>query len=63
MSPVRKIPVSEKIRTDLSELKRPEQTFEELLLEMAEHEKKTRLASDMKRIEKHGDFIEMSFDA
>ena len=61
MDETRNITVSEKVWAELSELKRPKQSFDELLSKMAEYEKKIRLVNDMKRIEKRSDFVEMSF--
>jgi len=62
MGATKRIPVTEKVWLEISELKRPGQTFDELLSDMAEHEKKNRLLSDMKRIEERGDFVEITFD-
>jgi predicted CopG family antitoxin len=63
MGATKRIPVTEKVWAEISELKKPGQTFDELLSAMAEHEKKIRLVADMKHIEERCDFVEMSFDA
>jgi predicted CopG family antitoxin len=55
----KRIPVTNKVWEDLSHLKRPGETFAQLLEEMIEHEKKTRLFRDMEKIEKEGKFVEM----
>lgn len=62
MNATKRIPVTEKVWAEISELKKPGQTFDELLSEMAESEKKNRLVTDMKLIEEKGTFVEMNFD-
>ena len=56
----KRIPVTSEVWKDLSDLKRPGETFANLLAEMIEHEKKRRLFFDMDRIEKEGNFVELS---
>jgi len=62
MAATRRIPVSEGVWAELSELKRPGQTFDDLLSSMVEQEKKRRFIEDMDRIEAEGDFVELEFD-
>jgi len=44
---------------ELSTLKRPGETFDQLLNEMIEHEKKNRLIEHLKKIADEGEFVEM----
>jgi len=62
MAATKRIPVSEGVWEDISELKRPGQTFDDLLSHMVEQEKKRRFVEDMDRIEAEGDFVELDFD-
>ena len=62
MTATRQIPVSERVWEDISDLKRPGQTFDDLLAHMVEQEKKRRFIEDMDRIEAEGDFVELEFD-
>jgi len=55
------IPVSEEVWRELQSLKAPDQTFDELLIELVDREKKYRLVRDMKRIEEEEEFVELSF--
>jgi predicted CopG family antitoxin len=55
----KRIPVTREVCDDLSDLKRPGETFADLLAVMIEHEKKRRLFLDMDRIEKKGNFVEL----
>ena len=55
----KRIPVTREVWEDLSDLKRPGETFANLLAEMIEHEKKRRLFLDMERIEREGSFVEL----
>lgn len=59
MTTTKRIPVSESVWRRLSELKRPGQTFDQLLDEIIENEKKHRLLQDMKRIEEEEEFVEL----
>ncbi len=59
MTATRQIPVSEGIWEDISDLKRPGQTFDDLLAHMVEQEKKRRFIEDMDRIEAEGDFVDL----
>jgi predicted CopG family antitoxin len=62
MAATKRIPVSEEVWAEISELKYPGQTFDDLLSSMAEQEKKRRFIEDMDRIEANGDFVELDFD-
>ena len=62
MAATKRIPVSEEVWAEISELKRPGQTFDDLLSQMAEQEKKRRFIEDMDRIEAEGGFVELEFD-
>lgn len=62
MTATRRIPVSEGVWEDISGLKRPGQTFDELLSHMVEQEKKRRFIEEMDRIEAEGDFVELDVD-
>jgi predicted CopG family antitoxin len=53
----KRIPVTREVWDGLSDLKRPEETFANLLAEMIEHEKKRQLFLDMDEIEKVGNFV------
>lgn len=59
MVATKRIPVSQKIWEELNRLKEPGQTFDELLEELLEREKKLKLIKDMKRIEETADFVEL----
>ena len=59
MTATKRIPVSEHVWKELSELKKPGQTFDQLLNEIVEREKKYRLMQDMKRIEEEEEFMEL----
>ena len=62
MAATKRIPVSEEVWAEISELKHPGQTFDDLLSQMAEQEKKRRFIEDMDCIEAEGDFVELDFD-
>lgn len=62
MAATKRIPVSEVVWAEISELKQPGQTFDDILLFMVEQEKKRRFIDDMDRIEAEGDFVELTFD-
>jgi len=62
MTATKRIPVSERVWAEVSELKRPGQTFDDLLSHMVEQEKKRRFIEDMDRIETEGDFVELDVD-
>ena len=58
MLATKRIPVTEIVWIELSELKRAGQTYSELLEEMIEDKKKARLFRDMEKIEEEGEFVE-----
>jgi predicted CopG family antitoxin len=60
MPAVKRIPVSEPVWKDLSEMRSAGQTYTELLEEMVEARKKERLVTDMKRIEEEGTFVSLA---
>jgi predicted CopG family antitoxin len=60
MAATKRIPVSEEVWAEISELKRPGQTFDDLLSQMVEQEKKRRFIEDMDRTEAEGDFVELN---
>jgi len=62
MAATKRIPVSEGVWAEVSELKHPGQTFDDLLSQMVEQEKKRRFIEDMDRIEAQGDFVELDVD-
>lgn len=62
MAATKRIPVSKGVWEEVSELKRPGQTFDELLSQMVEQEKKRRFLEEMDRIEAEGDFVELEID-
>lgn len=57
----KRMPVTCSVWEGLSDLKRPGETFAQLLEEMIEHEKKARLFQDLEEIEKEGRFMELSW--
>lgn len=61
MTATRYVPVSEEIWSDLSALKGPGQTYDDLLASMIEQEKKRRFVEEMDRIEGEGEFVELGF--
>jgi len=60
MPAVKRIPVTEPVWKDLSEMRSAGQTYTELLEDLIEARKKDRLASDMMRIEEEGTFVPLS---
>lgn len=58
MLATKRIPVTEAVWVELSDLKAAGQTYSELLEEMIEDRKKARFFRDMERIEKEGEFVE-----
>lgn len=57
MTTNKRIPVSESVWRKLSELKKPGQTFDQLLDDLIEREKMHQLLQDMKRIEEEAEFV------
>jgi len=60
MPAVKRIPVTEPVWKELSEMRSAGQTYAELLEELIEARKKDRFASDMMRIEEEGTFVPIS---
>jgi predicted CopG family antitoxin len=58
MLATKRIPVSETVWIELSDLKAAGQTYSELLEEMIEDRKKARFFRDMERIEEEDEFVE-----
>jgi hypothetical protein len=58
MHAIKRIPVTEAVWVELSDLKAAGQTYSQLLEEMIEDRKKARLFRDMERIEEEGEFVE-----
>ena len=58
MLAAKRIPVTEAVWNELSDLKAARQTYSELLEEMIEERKKARLFRDMERIEAESEFVE-----
>jgi predicted CopG family antitoxin len=58
MLAIKRIPVTETVWVELSDLKTAGQTYSQLLEEMIEDRKKARLFRDMERIEEEGEFVE-----
>ena len=58
MLAIKRIPVTEAVWVELSDLKTAGQTYSQLLEEMIEDRKKARFFQDMERIEKEGEFVE-----
>ena len=59
MEAKKEIPVTDRVWQKLSQLKRVDQTYDELLEEMIEEHKKARLFEEMHSIEERGDFVEL----
>ncbi len=58
MLATKRIPVTEAVWVELSDLKAAGQTYSQLLEEMIEDRKKARFFRDMERIEEEGEFVE-----
>jgi predicted CopG family antitoxin len=58
MLAIKRIPVTETVWAELSDLKSAGQTYSQLLEEMIEDRKKARFFRDMERIEERGEFVE-----
>jgi predicted CopG family antitoxin len=59
MSVIKRIPVTEPVWKDLSEMRSTGQTYSELIEDLIEARKKERLWSDMKHIEDKGTFVSL----
>jgi hypothetical protein len=62
MAATKRVPVSEEVWAEISGLKCPGQTFDDLLSYMVEQEKKRRFIEDMDSIEAEGDFVGLDVD-
>lgn len=60
MSAIKRIPVTESVWKDLSEMRTAGLTYTDLLYEMIDERNKLLLARDMKKIEKEGTFVSHS---
>jgi predicted CopG family antitoxin len=58
MLATKRIPVTEAVWVELSDLKTAGQTYSQLLEEMIEDRKKARFFRDMEKIEEEGEFVE-----
>lgn len=59
MIATKRLAVTESVWAELSDLKRPGETFSQLLEEMIEREKKARTIAHLKKIADEGDFVEL----
>jgi len=59
MIATKRLAVTESVWAELSDLKRPGETFSQLLEEMIEREKEARLIAHLKTIADEGDFVEL----
>lgn len=60
MLAIKRVALTEPVWAELSNLRRPGETFSQLLSEMIEREKKARLIAHLKQIADEGDFVELS---
>ncbi|KUG18423.1 hypothetical protein ASZ90_011878 [hydrocarbon metagenome] len=51
--------MTESVWAELSDLRRPGETFSQLLADMVEREKKARLIAHLKQIADEGDYVEL----
>ena len=59
MLATKRVALTESVWAELSDLRRPGETFSQLLAEMIEREKKARLVAHLKLIADEGDFVEL----
>jgi predicted CopG family antitoxin len=59
MIATKRVAVTEPVWAELSGLRRPGETFSQLLEEMIKREKETRLIQHLKQIADEGDFVEL----
>lgn len=59
MHATKRVAVTEAVWAELSNLRRPGETFSQLLADMIEREKKARLIAHLKQIADEGDFVEL----
>lgn len=55
----KRVAVTEPVWAELSSLRRPGETFSQLLAELIEREKKARLIEHLKKIADEGDYVEL----
>ena len=55
----KRLAVTEPVWAELSDLRRPGETFSQLLADMVEREKKARLIAHLKQIADEGDYVEL----
>lgn len=59
MLAIKRVALTEPVWSELSNLRRPGETFSQLLSKMIEREKKARLIAHLKQIADEGDFVEL----
>jgi len=59
MIATKRVAVTETVWSELSDLRRPGETFSQLLAELIEREKNARLIEHLKKIADEGDFVEL----
>ena len=59
MLATKRVALTEPVWAELSDLRRPGETFSQLMAEMIEREKKARLIEHLKQIADDGDFVEL----
>ena len=59
MLATKRVAVTEPVWAELSDLRRPGETFSQLLAEMIARERKARLIEHLKQIADEGDFVEL----
>jgi predicted CopG family antitoxin len=55
----KRIAVTEPVWAELSDLRRPGETFSQLLADLVEREKKARLIAHLRQIADEGDYVEL----
>jgi predicted CopG family antitoxin len=59
MLATKRVAVTQAVWAELSDLRRPGETFSQLLADMIEREKMARLIERLKQIASEGDFVEL----
>ena len=59
MLAIKRVAVTELVWAELSDLRRPGETYSQLLAEMIERERKARLVEHLKQIADKGDYVEL----
>ena len=59
MLATKRVAVTEPVWAELSDLRKPGETFNQLLAEMIEREKKARLIEHLKQVADEGDYVEL----